>query len=85
MDDSRIYLGLVCGWRNEGRHLLEDVWGKKIFLQGIPAPYACIACSRFLGSIYTHDLDIFIILRSTRNTTLQFFHFHMDTHMKYFR
>ena len=54
MDDSRIYLGVVCGRRNEGGCLLEDVWRKKIFLQKIPAPYACIACSRFLGSIYTH-------------------------------
>ena len=53
MDDSRIYLGVLCGQRNEGERLLEDVW-RKIFLQEIPAPYACIACSRFLGSIYTH-------------------------------
>ena len=52
MDDSRIYLGVVCGWRNEGVCLLADVWRKKkIFLQEIPVPYACIACSRFLGSI----------------------------------
>ena len=51
MDDSRIYLGVVCGQRNEGGRLLQDVWRKKIFLQEIPAPYACIACSRFLGSI----------------------------------
>ena len=49
MDDSRIYLGVVCGRRNEGGHLLEDVWRKKV-----TAPYACIACSRFLGSIYNH-------------------------------
>ena len=53
MDDFRIYLGVVCGQRNEGGRLLEDVWRKKIFLQEIPAPYACIACSRVLGSIYT--------------------------------
>ena len=46
MDDSKIYLGVVCGRRNEGGHLLEDVW-RKIFLQKIPAPYACIVCSRF--------------------------------------
>ena len=67
MDDSRIYLSVVCGQRNEGGCLLEDVWRKEIFLQEIPAPNAFIACSRFLGSIYTHtcDLDIFIILRST--------------------
>ena len=51
MDDSRIYRSVVCGQRNEGGLLLEDVWRKKIFLQEIPAPYACIACSRFLGSI----------------------------------
>ena len=62
MDDSRIYMGVVCGRRNEGVRLLEDVWKKMIFLQVIPAPYACIACSRFLGLC---DLDIFIILRST--------------------
>ena len=51
MDDSRIYLGVVCGRINEGVFFLEDVWRKKIFLQEIPATYACIACSRFLGSI----------------------------------
>ena len=54
MDDSRIYLGVVCGQRNEGGHLPENVWGKKIFLPEIPAPSACLACSRYLGSIYTH-------------------------------
>ena len=54
MDDSRKYLDVVCGRRNEGGHLLQDVWRKKIFLQDIPAPYACIDCSRFLGSILTH-------------------------------
>ena len=54
MDDSRIYLGVVCGQRNEGGRLLEDDWRKKIFLQEIQAPYACIACSIFLGSIYTN-------------------------------
>ena len=61
-------LGVVCDRINEGGSLLEDVWRKKIFLQEIPAHYACIACSIFLGSIYTHtcrlvlsDLDIFII------------------------
>ena len=67
MDDFRIYLGVVCSRRNEGGSLPENVWRKKIFLQEIPAPYACLACSRCLGSIYTHtcNLDIFIILRST--------------------
>ena len=71
MNDSRIYLGVVCGRRNEGGHLL-DVWRKKIFFQEIPAPYACIAYSKiFRLNIhpYMHfdlsDLDIFIILRST--------------------
>ena len=44
MDDYRIYLSVVCGQRNEGGSLLEDVWRKKIFLQELPAPYACIAC-----------------------------------------
>ena len=63
MDDSRIYVGVVCSRRNEGVRLPENVWRKKIFLHEIPAPYACLAWSRYLGSIYTHD--IFIILRST--------------------
>ena len=54
MDDSKIYLGVVCGRRNEGGRLPENVWRKKIFLQEIPAPYACLACSRYLGSIHTH-------------------------------
>ena len=54
MDDSRIYLGVVCGRKTEGGHLPENVWRKKIFLQEIPAPYACLACSRYSGSIYTH-------------------------------
>ena len=52
MDDSRIYQGVICGQRYEGGCLLEDFW-RKLFLQEIPAPYACLACSRFLGSIYT--------------------------------
>ncbi len=43
MDDSRIYLGVVCGQRNEGGRLPENVWRKKIFLQEIPAPYACFS------------------------------------------
>ena len=43
MDDSRIYLGVVCGWRNEGGRLPVNVWRTKIFLQEIPAPYACLA------------------------------------------
>ena len=34
--------------------LPENVWRKKVFLQEIPAPYACLACSRYLGSIYIH-------------------------------
>ena len=58
MDDSRIYLGVVCGQRNEGGRLLEDVWRRKIFFQEILAPYACIACS---SPIHV-DLDISIIL-----------------------
>ena len=37
MDDYRIYLGVVCGRINEGGHLPENVWRKKIFLQEIPA------------------------------------------------
>ena len=53
MDDFRLYLGVVCGRINEGGRLLEDVC-RKIFLQEISAPYACIACSRFLGSIYPY-------------------------------
>ena len=68
MDDFRTYLGVVCVRRNESRHLLDDAWRKKIFHQETPAPYAYIACSKFLGSIYTNtcililsDIDIFII------------------------
>ena len=38
MDDSRIYLGVVYGGRNEGGCLLEDVCRKKIFLQEITVP-----------------------------------------------
>ena len=67
MDDFGPYLVVVCGRRNESGHLLEDVWRKKIFLPEISGPYVCIACSKILGSIYTHtcklilsDLDIFI-------------------------
>ena len=68
MEESRTYLGVVCGRRNEGGHLLDDVWRKKIFLQETPATYTFIAGSKFSGSIYTNtcililgDLDIFII------------------------
>ena len=70
MGDPRIYLGVVCSRINEGGRLLENVWRKKILIKISFfkfLPLTCIACSRFLGSIYTHlsDLDTFIILGST--------------------
>ena len=71
MDDSRIYLGVVCGRRNGGGCLLEDIWRNKIFLQKFQplCLYSLLKIFRLNIDPYMQidlsDLDIFIILRST--------------------